>query len=193
MQSYVKFRVWPIDSDLKRLPESKNCHSRTETETKSPVPAAIAGDIVVLPKLPNARTGDTFAAPDFPVVYDPIRFPNPLHTVALVPEKKGEEEKLMNALLKVSEEDPTCQVEKSTEGKQLLHVLPVCEPQSDPHRVVPGRQVFRLRVVGGDGLSRFQPDLQCPEDALFVRRVEPLRRLRVRLPSKACRRHCSAT
>ena len=85
-----------------------------------PVPAAIAGDIVVLPKLPNARTGDTFAAPDFPVVYDPIRFPNPLHTVALVPEKKGEEEKLMNALLKVSEEDPTCQVEKSTEGKQLL-------------------------------------------------------------------------
>lgn len=85
-----------------------------------PVPAAIAGDIVVLPKLPSARTGDTFAAPDFPVIYDPIRFPNPLHTVALVPEKKGEEEKLMNALLKVSEEDPTCQVEKSTEGKQLL-------------------------------------------------------------------------
>ncbi len=85
-----------------------------------PVTKAVAGDIVVLPKLPQARTGDTFAVPDFPIVYDPIRFPNPLHTVAMVPEKKGDEEKLMNALLRISEEDPTCQVEKSVEGKQLI-------------------------------------------------------------------------
>ena len=85
-----------------------------------PVPVAIAGDIVVLPKLAHARTGDTFAAPDFQVTYDPIRFPNPLHTVALVPEKKGEEEKLMNALLRISEEDPTCTIDKSVEGKQLI-------------------------------------------------------------------------
>lgn len=85
-----------------------------------PVTKAVAGDIVVLPKLQQARTGDTFAVPDFPIVYDPIRFPNPLHTVAMVPEKKGDEEKLMNALLRISEEDPTCQVEKSVEGKQLI-------------------------------------------------------------------------
>ncbi len=84
------------------------------------VTKAVAGDFVVLPKLPFAKTGDTFAAPDFPVVYDPIRFPNPLHTVAMVPEKKGEEEKLMNALLRISDEDPTCQVEKSVEGKQII-------------------------------------------------------------------------
>ena len=85
-----------------------------------PVPKAIAGDIVVIPKLANAKTGDTFATPEFPVVYDPVRFPHPLHTVALVPAKKGEEEKLMNALLRISEEDPTCQVEKSVEGKQIV-------------------------------------------------------------------------
>lgn len=89
-----------------------------------PVKEAIAGDIVVLPKLTNAKSGDTFATPEFPVVYDPIRFPKPLHTIALVPEKKGEEEKLMNALTRISEEDPTVQVEKSVEGKQLvLHCM----------------------------------------------------------------------
>ena len=38
----------------------------------------------------------------------------------MVPEKKGDEEKLMNALLRISEEDPTCKVEKSVEGKQLI-------------------------------------------------------------------------
>ena len=85
-----------------------------------PVTEAVAGDIVVLPKLQYARTGDTFALPESPVVYDQVRFPNPLHTVAMVPEKKGDEEKLMNALLRISEEDPTCKVEKSVEGKQLI-------------------------------------------------------------------------
>lgn len=85
-----------------------------------PVTSAVAGDIVVLPKLQYARTGDTFAMADSPVVYDQIRFPKPLHTVAMVPEKKGDEEKLMNALLRISEEDPTCQVEKSVEGKQII-------------------------------------------------------------------------
>ena len=85
-----------------------------------PVSEAVAGDIVVLPKLQYARTGDTFALPESPVVYDQVRFPNPLHTVAMVPEKKGDEEKLMNALLRISEEDPTCKVEKSVEGKQLI-------------------------------------------------------------------------
>jgi elongation factor G len=85
-----------------------------------PQTKAIAGDIVVIPKMVNAKTGDTFTAPDFLVEYDPIRFPNPLHIVAMVPEKKGEDEKLTNALLRIGEEDPTCQVEKDAEGRQLL-------------------------------------------------------------------------
>jgi elongation factor G len=85
-----------------------------------PQSKAVAGDIVVIPKLPEAKTGDTFADPSFPVQYEPIRFPQPLHTVALVPVNKGEEEKLSNALNKIHEEDPTCVVEKSVEGRQML-------------------------------------------------------------------------
>ena len=48
-----------------------------------PVSSAKAGDIVVIPKLANAKTGDTLTAPDFKVTYDAIRFPQPLYTVAL--------------------------------------------------------------------------------------------------------------
>ena len=85
-----------------------------------PLEKAVAGDIVVIPKLANAKTGDTFATAEFPVEYEPVRFPQPLHTVAMVPEKKGEDEKLMSALARISEEDPTVQVEKDAEGRQLL-------------------------------------------------------------------------
>lgn len=89
-------------------------------KTQIPVEAAKAGDIIVLPKLANAKTGDTFTDPSFKVKFGPIRFPKPLHTVAMVPEKKGEEEKLAAALQRISEEDPTCVVVKDTEGRQLL-------------------------------------------------------------------------
>ena len=85
-----------------------------------PVARAIAGDVIVIPKMADTKTGDTLTTVEFPVEYDPIRFPQPLHTVAMVPEKKGEDEKLMSALSRISEEDPTCQVEKDAEGRQLL-------------------------------------------------------------------------
>lgn len=84
-----------------------------------PVSDAKAGDIVVIPKLAVTKTSDTLATPEFKVIYEPVRFPSPLHTVAMVPEKKGEEEKLASALLRISEEDPTCVVVKDTEGRQL--------------------------------------------------------------------------
>ena len=41
-----------------------------------PVSTAKAGDIVVIPKLANAKTGDTLTAPDFKVTYDAIPFPS---------------------------------------------------------------------------------------------------------------------
>ena len=84
-----------------------------------PVTAAKAGDIVVIPKLANAKTGDTLTAPDFKVKYDAIRFPQPLYTIAMEAVKKGEEEKLASAVLKVAEEDPTCVVVKNPEARQL--------------------------------------------------------------------------
>lgn len=84
------------------------------------VTAAKAGDIIVIPKLSAARTGDTIGAMDCKVRLEPIRFPQPLYTVAVKATNKGEEEKVTNALLKISEEDPTCHIIKSSEGKQTL-------------------------------------------------------------------------
>ncbi len=84
-----------------------------------PMPAAKAGDIVVIPKL-EAKTGDTFSDPNFPVIYEQIRFPAPLYIVAVEPESKGDEEKLTAGLMKLSEEDPTLVVVKDPEVRQTL-------------------------------------------------------------------------
>ena len=84
-----------------------------------PVSAAPCSERVVTWERPSAKTGDTLTTPDFKVKYDPIRFPQPLYIVALEPTKKGEEEKLAGAVLKVAEEDPTCVVVKNPEARQL--------------------------------------------------------------------------
>lgn len=84
------------------------------------VPVAKAGDIVVLPKLAETKTGHTLTTPGFKVELAPIRFPNPLYTVAMVPEKKGDDEKLASSLQRIADEDPTVIMEKDVEGRQLL-------------------------------------------------------------------------
>jgi len=84
-----------------------------------PVTSVKAGDIVVIPKLAVTKTSDTFATAAYKVVFPPVRFPQPLHTVAMLPDKKGEDEKLAAALFKIAEEDPSCIVTKDIEGRQL--------------------------------------------------------------------------
>lgn len=84
-----------------------------------PLQSASAGDIIVIPKLDDVRTGDTLASKDFPVKYPAIAFPSSLYTVCVSAENKGDEEKLGTALNKIAEEDPTCVVRKDVESGQL--------------------------------------------------------------------------
>lgn len=84
-----------------------------------PLTSASAGDIIVIPKLDDVRTGDTLASKEFPVKYPAIAFPSSLYTVCVSAENKGDEEKLGAALNKIAEEDPTCMVRKDVESGQL--------------------------------------------------------------------------
>lgn len=84
-----------------------------------PLTSASAGDIIVIPKLDNVRTGDTLASKEFPVKYPAIAFPSSLYIVCVSAENKGDEEKLGAALNKIAEEDPTCVVRKDVESGQL--------------------------------------------------------------------------
>lgn len=86
---------------------------------QEPLTSASAGDIIVIPKLDDVRTGDTLASREFPVRYPGIAFQPSLYTVCVRAENKGEEDKLGTALNKVAEEDPTCVIHKDLESGQL--------------------------------------------------------------------------
>lgn len=81
---------------------------------------ANAGDIVVIPKLQETKTGDTLAEKDKPVVYPPISYPKPMFTMSVEAKNKGDEDKIGTALNRMADEDPTFTLEKNTETHQNL-------------------------------------------------------------------------
>lgn len=83
-----------------------------------------AGDIGATLKLRNTHVNNTLHARGQRLELPSIRFPAPNLTMAIEPVRKGEEEKLSQALHQLREEDPTLLVEVSPELRQtLLHGL----------------------------------------------------------------------
>jgi elongation factor G len=79
-----------------------------------------AGDIAAMVGIKNVTTGDTLAADDYDIVLEPPTFPEPVISMAVEPKTKGDQEKLANALQRLSEEDPTFQVKTDPETGQTI-------------------------------------------------------------------------
>ncbi len=79
-----------------------------------------AGDIGAFAKMTEVSTGDTLCDPAHPVKLKGIDFPESLAYRAIVPTKKGEEEKMTAGIHKLMEEDPTINIVMDTENHQEL-------------------------------------------------------------------------
>jgi elongation factor G len=89
-------------------------------KTQIPVREIPAGDIGGVAKLTETATGDTLCDKDNPIVLPPIRFPDPIMSLAVAPKTKGDEDKLSVALSRLGDEDPTFYVRRDTEVKQTI-------------------------------------------------------------------------
>jgi elongation factor G len=79
-----------------------------------------AGDIAAAVGLKNVSTGDTICAEDAPIVLEAMDFPAPVISVAIEPKTKADQEKLGNALAKLTQEDPTFKVHTDPDTGQTL-------------------------------------------------------------------------
>ena len=80
----------------------------------------VAGDIGCTVKLKDVKTGNTLNAKDAENRFNFIKYPNPKYTRAVRAQNEAETEKMMNALWRMHEEDPTWVVEQSKELRQIL-------------------------------------------------------------------------
>lgn len=85
-----------------------------------PVDQLNAGDIGCTVKLKDVKTGNTLNGKGVEQHFDFIKYPNSKYTRAIEAVNSGETEKLMAALLKMRQEDPTWVVEQSKELRQTI-------------------------------------------------------------------------
>jgi elongation factor G len=79
-----------------------------------------AGDIAAAIGLKDTRTGDTLCDANNAIILEAMRFPEPVISVAIEPKTKADQDKLGNALQKLSEEDPTFRVHTDPETAQTI-------------------------------------------------------------------------
>ena len=79
-----------------------------------------AGDIGCTVKLKDVKTGNTLNDKDTDNRFDFIKYPNPKYSRAVKAINEAETEKMMAALTKMRQEDPTWVVEQSKELRQII-------------------------------------------------------------------------
>jgi len=79
-----------------------------------------AGDIAAIVGLRSTKTGDTLSDPKHPVLLEELIFPMPVISVAIEPKSKADEERLVNALNALVDEDPTFQFKIDQDTGQMI-------------------------------------------------------------------------
>ncbi len=97
---------------------------RVQGKDHTQVPDLGEGDIGAVAKLKETQTGDVLLDAERQVELPEIGFPEPVMSFAVTPKSKGDEEKMAAGLRRLSEEDPTIQLQRDPQtGEQLLRGL----------------------------------------------------------------------
>jgi elongation factor G len=78
------------------------------------------GSIAATVGLKDTFTGDTLCDIAEPIILEAIHFPEPVISLAVEPKSRADQDKLGDALVKLSEEDPTFKIHTDTETGQVI-------------------------------------------------------------------------
>jgi elongation factor G len=84
------------------------------------ITSADTGAIVATLGLKNTFTGDTLCEPGKTILLESIRFPDPVISIAVEPKTRADQDRLGEALQKLTEEDPTFKVSFNDETGQTI-------------------------------------------------------------------------
>jgi len=93
---------------------------RMYADRREDVSEILAGDIGAILGLKSAFTGDTLCDISHPILLENITFPEPVISVSIEPKTTADQDKMADALRKLSEEDPTFRVRVDEETGQTI-------------------------------------------------------------------------
>jgi len=93
---------------------------RMHAQDREEVEEVSAGQIAAAVGLKYTSTGDTICDQNAPIVLDTITFPDPVVSVAIEPKSRADQDRLVDALVKLSDEDPTFKIVHDKETGQTV-------------------------------------------------------------------------
>jgi elongation factor G len=122
------FRVYSggISADTTLYNSTKEAKERVaqifmlQGKKQEPVGFAGPGDIVAVAKLKETATGDTLCDEKKPIVIEGPSPPSAVMSYAIRPKAKGDEEKIATSLQKLMEEDPTINISRDPQTKEII-------------------------------------------------------------------------
>jgi len=106
----------PSTQKKERISRIFHMHANKRTE----IDAVGAGNIAAVVGPKELGTGDTICDPENPIILEKISFPEPVVSVAIEPKSDAEEDRLTEALYKLTQEDPTFKVRQDPETNQTI-------------------------------------------------------------------------
>jgi len=79
-----------------------------------------AGEVAVLTKLQTTTTGDTLCDRSAPVLLPPISLPAAAYSAAITARTKGDDDKIMQSLARLAEEDPTFSIDRDPVTQEVI-------------------------------------------------------------------------
>jgi elongation factor G len=132
---------------------------RMYADHREDIDQVLAGDIGATLGLKDSFTGETLCSPSAQIVLESISFPEPVISVAIEPKTTADQDKMSDALRRLSEEDPTFRVRTDeTTGQTLidgmgeLHLEVLVDRMLREFRV--GATVGRPRVAYRETITR---------------------------------------
>ncbi|MEN8097789.1 MAG: elongation factor G [Chloroflexota bacterium] len=133
---------------------------RMRADRREEVKTVYAGDIIAVPGLKRTFTGDTLCDPKGPIVLENISFPEPVISVAVEPKTTSDQERMVDALNRLSEEDPTFHMRIDDQTGQML-----ISGMGELHlEVLVNRLLREFKVQANVGKPRvaFRESIRCP-------------------------------
>ncbi len=93
---------------------------RMHANHREEIQEAYAGEIVAIVGLKDTTTGETLCDERHPIVLESMEFPDPVVEESIEPKSKNDQEKMMLALLKLAEEDPSFKTYTNKETGQTI-------------------------------------------------------------------------
>ena len=122
------FRAWSgvVEPDATLTNTTRSHEERTgpvlslRGKEQEKTPRLHAGDIGCFAKLKETLTGDTLAARQRPVVFEPLSVPEPMMSYAIEGKSQGDEDKVASALHKICEEDVVLRYHLDPQTKEMI-------------------------------------------------------------------------